>query len=154
MREKGDVAPLGQALRNRGNATAMIGAIALNGIRLMMTSEVPTTPEVFEAFVEHMQVPALKPGDIVVQDNVGAHTPARLLQRIMDAGASSLFLPPYSPDPYPIEMMWTKLTGLLCAAGALTREALDAAIAAAMERVTLSDLLGWFTHCGDRAQAA
>jgi transposase len=144
----------GQALRNRGNATTMIGAIALDGIRSMMTIEGPTTAEVFDAFVELMLVPALKPGDVVVLDNVGAHKPTRILQRIMDAGASFLFLPPYSPDLNPIEMMWSKLKGLLRSAGALTRDTLDAAIAAAMERVTLSDLLGWFTHCGYRAQAA
>jgi len=83
-----------------------------------------------------MLVPALKPGDIVVLDNAGAHKPAHILQRIMDPGASFLFLPPYSPDLNPIEMMWSKLKGLLRSAGAPTRETLDTAIAAAMKRVS------------------
>jgi transposase len=78
-----------------------MGAIPLDGIRTMMTTEGPTTAEVFVAFVQHMLVPALKPGDVVVLDNVGAHKPARLLQRNRDAGASCLFLPPYSPDLNP-----------------------------------------------------
>lgn len=143
----------GQAPRNRGNATTMIGALALDGIRALMTIEGPTTAEVFDAYVEHMLVPALKPGDIVVLDNVGAHKPVRILQRIMDAGASFLFLPPYSPDMNPIEMMWSKLKGLLRSAGALTRETLDDAIAASMKHITLSDALGWFGHCGYRQPA-
>lgn len=137
-----------KAIRNRGNATTMIGALALDGIRALMTIEGGTTGDVFEAFVEHMLIPELKRGDIVVLDNVGAHKPARILARIEAAGACVLFLPPYSPDLNPIEMLWSKLKALLRATGASTREALDDAIAAAMTKITLDDALGWFTHAG------
>lgn len=91
-----------------------------------------TTAEVFEAFVEHMLVPRLNPGDIVVVDNVGAHKPAHILKRIRAAGARVLFFPPYSPDLNPIELFWNKLKELLESMGARTRQALDDAIARAM----------------------
>src|SRR5262245_50972896 len=122
----------------------MLGAIALDGIRALMAIEGGTSANVFEAFVRHMLLPKLKPGDIVVLANVGAHKPQHILDLIRAAGAHVLFLPPYSPDLNPIEMMWSKLKALLKKASARTREALDAAIAHAMDFISLEDITGWF----------
>ncbi|MGO8969134.1 MAG: IS630 family transposase [Myxococcaceae bacterium] len=138
----------GRAKRNRGAATTMIGALALDGLRTMMTIEGPTTADVFEAFVDHMLIPELKEGDVVVLDNVGAHKPKRIAEKIRAAGAHVLFLPPYSPDLNPIEPCWGKLKGTLKSISATTRRALDDAIAHGMSLITPQDAAAWFHHCG------
>lgn len=134
--------------RNRGVVTTMIGALGLTGLRTMMTIEGATNAAVFDAFVTSFLIPSLKPGDVVVLDNVGAHQPRYISERIEDAGASVLFLPPYSPDLNPIEECWSKVKALLRRAKARSREALDVAIATAMDLVTPSDVAGWFGHSG------
>lgn len=142
----------GRVPRNRGTVTTMIGAMGLQGVRALMTVEGATDGEVFETFVEHVLVPKLSAGDIVILDNVGAHKPPSVLKRIRDAGAHVMFLPPYSPDLNPIEPCWAKLKQLLKKFEALTVATLDAAIARAVELITPDDARGWFTHCGYRAQ--
>ncbi len=136
--------------RNRGTVTTMLGAMGLDGVRAMMTVEGATDAEVFEAFVTHLLVPKLKPGNIVVLDNVGAHKPAGALARIRAAGARVLFLPPYSPNLNPIECCWSKVKAFLRKFEALTVAALDAAIAKATELITPEDARGWFEHAGTR----
>ncbi|MGO9063103.1 MAG: transposase, partial [Myxococcaceae bacterium] len=113
-----------------------------------MTIEGPTTADVFEAFVDHMLIPELKEGDVVVLDNVGAHKPERIAEKIRAAGAHVLFLPPYSPDLNPIEPCWGKLKGTLKSISATTRRALDDAIAHGMSLITPQDAAAWFHHCG------
>ena len=140
--------------RNRGTVTTMLGALGLDGMRAMMTIEGATDADVFGAFVTHVLVPTLKPGDIVVMDNVGAHKPLWIRQLIEAAGAAVVFLPPYSPDLNPIEECWSKLKGILKSLAARTREALDAAIAQAMKLISTDDILGWFTHAGYSGHSA
>ena len=84
----------------------------------------------------------------MVVDNVGAHKPDRIRALIEAAGCLLVFLPAYSPDLSPIEEAFSKLKTLLRAANGRTREALDAAIAAALAAVTPADAAGWFTHAG------
>ena len=69
-----------------------------------MTVEGGTDADVFEAFLQHVLVPKLRPGDIVILDNVGTHKPEGMRSLIEGAGASLIFLPPYSPDMNPIEL--------------------------------------------------
>jgi transposase len=139
---------VGHVPRNRGTVTTVLGAMALDGIRALMTIEGATTADVFEAFVASMLVPSLHPGEIVVMDNEGAHKPAHILERIRAAGAHVLFLPPYSPDLNPIELFWNKLKDLLRSMAARTPQELDHAIAQAMGLTTREDIAGWFQHCG------
>ncbi len=87
----------------------MLGALDARGVRAMMTVEGGTDADVFEAFLEQVLVRKLRPGDIVVLDNVGAHKPHRMRQLVEAAGARLLFLPPYSPDLNPIELCWSKM---------------------------------------------
>lgn len=134
--------------RNRGTVTTMIGAITLEGMTAMMTVEGGTTSEVFETFVGEVLVPTLEAGDFVVLDNLGAHKSKHALDLIRAAGATPVFLPPYSPELNPIELAWSKLKGLLRDAKARTREALYEAIAAALDKITVQDAIGWFKHCG------
>jgi len=96
---------------------------------------------------------ALRPGDIVVLDNVGAHKTPNVRRLIAAAGASVLYLPPYSPDLNPIELCWSKLKAILKELGARTHDALDAAIRRAMDLIGRSDAVGWFKHCGYQAHA-
>ena len=125
----------GTVPRNAGTVTTMIGALDVKGVRAMMTIEGATDAEVFETFLERFLLRKLKPGDIVVLDNVGAHKTAEVRRLIRSAGARVLYLPPYSPDLNPIELAWSKLKGLLRDFGARTRDALDDA---SVERWTSS----------------
>ena len=93
-------------------------------------------------------MPTLRPGDIVVMDNLGAHKNEHTLERIRQAGAEVRFLPAYSPDLNPIEMMWSKVKALLRKAQARNHCDLLTAIAAALCAVTSQDALGWFAACG------
>lgn len=126
----------------------MLGALDVGGVRAMMTVEGATDAEVFETFLERVLLRKLKPGDIVVLDNVGAHRTADVRRLIEAAGARVLYLPPYSPDLNPIELCWAKLKALLKEFAARTRDALDDAIRRAMDLIDGADASGWFAHCG------
>ena len=91
---------------------------------------------------------SLRPGDIVILDNHGVHKNDRTLALIAQAGAEVRFLPAYSPDLNPIEMMWSKVESLLRIAQTRTDQDLLSVIAAALRAVTPQDALGWFAACG------
>jgi transposase len=129
----------------------MLGALDVRGVRAMMTVEGATDAEVFETFLKRVLLRKLRPGDIVVLDNVGARKPENVRRLIKSRGARLLFLPPYSPDLNPIELCWSKLKGLLKEFGARTRAALDEAIRRAMDLVGADDARAWFDHCGYEA---
>ena len=103
---------------------------------------------VFAAYLEQVLLPGLRPGQVVVVDNVGAHKPDRMRALVEAAGCRLVFLPAYSPDLSPVEEAFSKIKALVKAAGARTRAALDAAIAVALAAVSASDAAGWFTHAG------
>jgi transposase len=126
----------------------MISSVRLDGTSACMTIEGATDAEVFQAYVREVLMPSLRAGDIVIMDNLGAHKNDRTLALIAQAGAEVRFLPAYSPDLNPIEMMWSKVKALLRKAGARTHHALLAAISAALRAVTAQDALGWFAACG------
>lgn len=102
----------------------------------------------FEAYVEHMLVPAIPRGSIVVMDNLSAHKSPEIARLLHGAGAELWYLPPYSCDFNPIEPMWAKVKSSLRRAKARIQEELWDAIAAALSEVTSSDLRGFFRHCG------
>ncbi len=126
----------------------MISSVRLDGTSACMTIEGATNTEVFKAYVREILVPTLRTGDIVVMDNLGAHKNALTLELISQAGAEVRFLPAYSPDLNPIEMMWSKVKALLRKSQARDHPALLVAIASALDRVTAQDARGWFAHCG------
>lgn len=128
--------------------TTMISSVRLDGTTACMTIEGATNTEVFQAYVREVLVPSLRPGDIVVMDNLGAHKNELTLAMIEQAGAAVRFLPAYSPDLNPIEMMWSKVKALLRKKQARNHPDLLAAIASALNAVTPDDALGWFAHCG------
>jgi transposase len=128
--------------------TTMIGSIRLDGTIACMAVNHATDKDVFREYVRQVLVPTLRPGDIVVLDNLGPHKDSEMLGLIDAAHAELRFLPPYSPDLNPIEKMWSKVKAFLRAAKARTQEELYDAIAAALETVTPKDAKGWFCSCG------
>lgn len=128
--------------------TTMISSVRLDGSTACMTIDGATNTEVFYAYVRSILCPTLQPGDIVIMDNLGAHKNERTAALIKAVGAHLRFLPAYSPDLNPIEMMWSKVKALLRAAEARTQPDLQAAIGQALRAITPQDVLGWFTVCG------
>ena len=128
--------------------TTMISSMRLDGSTACMTIEGATNTEVFLAYVREVLVPSLRAGDIVVMDNLRAHKNDRVLALIEQAGAEVRFLPAYSPDLNPIEMMWSKVKAILRKSQARNHPDLLAAIASALASVTPDDALGWFISCG------
>lgn len=134
--------------RNRGKNITLIASLSLEGVGASMILEGAANAAAFEAYVEHVLVPSLQQGQIVVMDNLRAHKGARVQRLIEERGCQLLFLPAYSPDFSPLEETFSKIKAFLRRTGARTREALQEAIAQALLTVTSQDALGWFRHCG------
>jgi transposase len=147
-RAPGGTRAVGSAPQNYGTNVTLLGALSLSGLDALMTVDGATDGEVFRAFVEQVLCPTLCPGDIVVMDNLSAHKVAGIQDALAGCGAQVVYLPPYSPDLSPIELCWSKLKTILRKVGARTREALEAAITQALEKITAADALAWFAHCG------
>jgi transposase len=143
----------GRVPRDRGKNTTLIASMSLTGMGQAMTFEGTTDKEVFEAYVERFLAPALRPGQVVVLDNLGAHKGQRVRDLVEARGASLLFLPAYSPDFSPIEEAFSKIKALLKKEAARTREALVEVIGRALDAVTPEDAKGWFVHCGYEVDA-
>lgn len=105
---------------------------------------------VFEAYIERVLAPALRPGQVLVLDNLGAHKKGERIRELVEARGCELllFLPAYSPDFSPIEEAFSKVKALLRREKARTREALVDAIGRALDAVSERDAQGWFAHCG------
>jgi len=125
-----------------------IGAMSLRGIEAAMTIAAPTDGEVFRTYVAQVLCRKLKPGNVVVLDNLSAHKVAGIGELIAACGAQLLYLPPYSPDLNPIEKAWSKFKQFLRAAKARTVEALEQAVTAALKTITSDDAAAWFRHSG------
>jgi transposase len=128
--------------------TTMIAAIRTTGPCAAAVVSGATDSDVFLAYVQHVLVPDLKVDDVVVLDNLQPHKAAGVREMIEAAGATLLYLPPYSPDYNPIENMWSKVKQFLRSAAARTQEALAEAVTTALGTISVSDCLGFFRHCG------
>lgn len=149
-------APRGQRLvesvpEARWETTTLISAIRRGGVVGSLEFRGATDEMAFRTYVEEILVPALRPGDIVVLDNLAAHRIGAVARTIRKAGAGVWYLPPYSPDFNPIEKIWAKVKALVRKAKARTTEALWEAIARALEAVTPQDCQGCFAFCGYHA---
>jgi transposase len=134
--------------RHRGKNTTLIASLTLDGIGASMILEGAANGAAFEMYVEHILVPSLHKGQVVIMDNLRVHKSARVRQLIEEAGAQLLFLPAYSPDFSPIEETFSKIKTFLRRSKARTREALEEALAQALLTVTSRDAHSWFLHCG------
>lgn len=126
----------------------LLGAMSVDGLVATMTVEAPTDGEVFLAYLEQVLCPRLKPGDVVVMDNLSSHKVAGVRELIEAAGADMLYLPPYSPDFNPIEQCWSKLKQALRSAKARSVHALQQAVAEAIPTISPNNAQAWFRHCG------
>jgi transposase len=138
----------GKVPRNRGPNTTLLASMTRRGMGPCLAVEGPTTKAVFEAYVEQVLAPSLRPGQVVILDNLGAHKGERVRELIEGRGCSLLFLPPYSPDFSPIEEAFSKIKALLRKAAVRVRGALVEAIGRAISAVTPEDAMGFFSHCG------
>ena len=132
----------------RFERTTILSSVRLNGDKVPLIFEGSLNGEFFREYIRQCLVPTLKNGDIVIMDNLTSHKVKGVIDPIIAAGASVLYLPPYSPDYNPIEMMWSKIKAYLRKTKARTRELLDDAIAEALNLVSTSDILAWFNKNG------
>lgn len=138
----------GKVPRNRGKNTTLLASMTSGGMGPCMAVVGSTTKVLFEAYVERVLAPSLRPGQVVVMDNLGAHRGERVRAFVEARGCSLVYLPPYSPDFSPIEEAFSKLKTLLRKAKARTRVALLEAIGRALSAITPQDAAGYFGHCG------
>jgi len=139
---------LGKVPRCRGVVTTIIGALTTAGLAALMTIEGGTSGPVFSAYAKDVLAPTLRPGNVVVLDNLAAHRVADVRQAVEAAGARLMFLPPYSPELNPIEESWSKVKEDLRKQEPRTTEQIDTSLVEAAKRVTASDAVGWIQHAG------
>jgi transposase len=126
----------------------LLGAMTAEGLLATMTIEAPTDAEVFLAYLEQVLCPQLRPGQVVVMDNLSAHKVDGVRECIEARGASVLYLPAYSPDFNPIEPCWAKVKQKLRALKARTLDSLQQAVSEAVASITPDNASAWFSHCG------
>lgn len=128
--------------------TTFVGALRATGMTAPMVLDGAMDGPAFEAYVKELLAPTLRPGDIVVMDNLTAHKRAQIRIAIEAAGALLMYLPPYSPDLNPIEMAFAKLKAALRKAAARSLEALWTAIAQALTTFTPQECSNFFAAAG------
>jgi transposase len=121
--------------------------LGLDGVRAPWLLEGAMTGDAFETYVEHVLAPALKPGEIVLMDNLSAHRGIRVRAAIEARGACLEYLPPYSSDLNPIEKCWSKVKAALRSAKPRILDEPVDALAIALRAVSRRNVAGWFTHC-------
>ena len=146
-------APVGERLvcavpHGHWKTTTFVAALRADGLCCPLVIDGAVNGDLFVAYVEQQLVPSLRPGDVVVMDNLSSHKRVRVRQAIEGAGCRLLFLPPYSPDFNPIEHAFSKLKALLRKAGERTVEGLWDFLGAALDLFTAEECRNYFRHCG------
>jgi transposase len=126
------VRAIGAVPQNYGQPLTVLAALSCSGIQAALVMPGATDRELFLSFVEQVLAPQLKPGVVVVMDNLAAHKGASVAQAILKTGARLCYLPPYSPDYNPIEQAWSKVKTWLRGVGARTRRKLYRSLPAAL----------------------
>ena len=134
--------------RNTPANQTLIASLQLSGMGPSMRLSGGTDTLAFAAYIEHILGPTLRPGQILLLDNLSAHTAPRIAALVQARGCRLVFLPPYSPDFSPIELAFAKIKNILRGIGARTIEALEQAIAVALSEISAADAEAFFRHCG------
>jgi transposase len=134
--------------RNTPANLSVACAVAPEGVIAAMDVPGAIDGQAFELFLERCLVPKLRPGDIVLMDNLSTHEMARVPELIESAGALMMYLPPHSPDFNPIEQCISKIKEFLRSVAARTRSKLRRALTKAINSVTPTDVKGWFEYAG------
>jgi transposase len=150
-------APAGQRLDQAvplhgGPNVTLIAALTPDGLGALLSVNGAVNGDVFAAYLDQVLGPTLRPGDVVVLDNLAVHKVEGLDGIVQKYGARLRYLPPYSPDFNPIELAFSKLKTWLRTAQARTRDLLEEAILAAAAWITEQDAKNWFDHCGYHVQ--
>ena len=146
-------APKGERLRasvphGHWKTTTFVAGLRLSGMVAPMVLDGPINGISFQAYADQVLVPALKPGDIVIMDNLGSHKKSGVREAIEAAGASLLYLPPYSPDFNPIEKAFSKFKAKLRKTAARTVESLWTAIGSIIPTFTPTECANYFAAAG------
>jgi transposase len=134
--------------RNHGPNTTLLAALTPQGIGPALTITGAVNAAAFVAYVHRVLAPSLRPGQVVVLDNLSAHKGEQARVAVEAVGARLLFLPPYSPDFNPIELAFAKIKQHLRSAAQRTPEGLLAATAQAIDAISDADAQGFYAHCG------
>jgi transposase len=126
----------------------LVAALTPEGLYAPWTIEGAMDTAAFERYVTEVLGPTLRPGQIVVLDNLSVHKAESIRQAIEARHCQLLFLPPYSPDCTPIEQAFSKVKAILRGRGARARDTLLDAIRLAVDAITRADALAWFTNAG------
>src|SRR5512132_1404679 len=145
--------PLGERLvaavpHGHWRTTTFVAGLRQSGVIAPLVLDGPMTGPAFRAYVEQFLAPALAPGDVVVLDNLAAHKVDGVRQALAAAGASLLYLPPYSPDFNPIDQLFAKLKALLRKVAARTKEELWSTIGRLLDTYPSTEGSNYFRHCG------
>jgi len=133
---------------NHWKTTTLVAALTLDGIVAPMIVDDAMNGDMFTTYVKTLLCRKLKPGDVVIMDNLPAHKVAAAREAIEATGARLLFLPAYSPDFNPIEKAINQIKAYLKKVAARTKDALNDAIAKAIDLVTPKNAANYFTACG------
>ncbi len=149
--------PRGQRLRagvphGLWKTTTFVAGLRLSGMVAPFVLDGPINADAFQAYVQKILVPDLRPGDIVVMDNLSSHKRPGIRAMIEAAGAELRFLPPYSPDFNPIEKAFSKLKALLSKAAERTVGAQWDAIGRLIDRFEPTECANYFVSCGYDAE--
>ena len=132
----------------RFERTTILSSVRANGDMVPVLFEGSLNGDIFKEYVSEFLAPTLKKGDIVILDNLASHKVKGAIDPILAAGASVIYLPPYSPDFNPIELMWSKIKAYLRKVKARTKESLNDSIVEALDCITTSDIRAWFVESG------
>ena len=148
--------PLGQRLvdsvpHGHWKTTTFVVALRVDGLTAPTVIDGATNGDLFEAYVRQQLVPTLRPGDVVVMDNLSSHKRVGVRLAIESVGATLRFLPPYSPDLNPIELSFAKLKSILRKAEERTITALWTLLGKALDAFSPQECRNYFRHCGYNA---
>jgi transposase len=138
----------GSVPKNWGDNITLSAGLTCDGLIAPLRLVGAMDADIFEAYIEQFVVPELQPGDVVVMDNLSAHKRVSIGTLLAGAGAELVYLPPYSPDLNPIEMIWSKVKSVLRTLAARTFEDLEEAIVIALRAVSPSDAANCIRHAG------
>ncbi len=138
----------GRVPHRRGKNLTVVGAISADGVVCHRALDGGMDGAAFLAFVREVLLPALKPGQVVVLDNLSSHKTKAVRAAFEQARVGVLYLPRYSPELNPIELCWSKVKARLRAVAARTREALRSAVAEALSAVERVEVQRWIEHSG------
>ena len=132
----------------RFERSSVLSAVRLSGVNAQVSFSGALDGDIFALYVKYVLAPTLSAGDVVLLDNLSSHKVLGVLDPIYEKGAYVWFLPVYSPDLNPIELLWSKVKSILRKLKARTFEELQKALRIALNAITPTDIKNWFKHDG------